>query len=299
MEPFCSWTNFSEKGIAPEDISLSFPSFPECPVPSEAHSTFDVVLEEISDGWFKAVNLESGHDRQLDVTPISFEFYLARQKLLKSEEDRTDYEISADTVETLRRNIRILSSFVGITTEDHLLLGLRPKGWRGPHPSISAPGGGYLEFNQDFSSHPDYLPTTAILREITEEVGITQEQVTNIRSFGVYEETAANSDQNPAIFSQVSLKASRKEVESAWRQANDSDEFDKLLWLPLEPEILDTVLSAATNASPVPEILAGQVNLQTLQWQFTPKTILLFYLIGRARFGKTAAPDFAKYVTFE
>lgn len=299
MEAFHEWTTFSQTGVPLTEISLDFALDPHRVLSEEAIAAVEAVGEESTQSWFEAVNLCAARNDRLELAPIPFEYYLARQELLTTAETRARHGVSQSVVEQLRREIRALSSITAIVVDDHLLLGVRPPEWRASYPTLSAPGGGYLDYERDFPNAPERFPRDAVLREVTEETGITAADVTDVRAFGVYEETADGSDRNPAVFSRLSVARSRDDVEAFWREAPDNDEFEQLLWVPLRPDVVVRTLRAATSTRDVPDVLSDQVELESDRWRFTPKTALLVFLLGRARFESDVRSELQRQVAFE
>lgn len=297
MGTYRSWTTFSPTGISPECIRLTVSSSRECDLPEAARAAIRTHVAASDGPWFEAVNLRNATGRRLTVSPVPFEWYLARQEILRSHHERSRYAPSV--LQSVRHEIRVLSSFVGIVADGHVLLGVRPPEWRGPEPSVSAPGGGYLDYDEDLPTGSGHLPREAILREVTEETGVTGDDVAGLRSFGVYEETADDSDQNPAVFTRLTVTCSRAELERRWRRATDGDEFTRLLWLPLDVEPVAETLRAAAADGEVPAVLADQADVERDAWRFTPKTSLLLFLIGRSEFGTAAERNFRQYVEVE
>jgi len=167
---------------------------------------------------------------------------------------------------------------VAIVAGDDLLIGVKR---RTDSNFLSLPGSGYLDRNGDMRAG-ELCPTAEIVaREVYEETGL--EDLDRIRCFGIFEDLHPESHLNPALFSIITTSRSSDHVLDRIDRAEDADEFDRFLAVPLRPDALSALIRTDTNDAELPVAapkLEGDLN------GISDKTLLMLLLIGRNRFGR-------------
>ncbi len=297
MEHSRVWLDLTPTGRSPSDIGIQWTNPVTKCIPPRVDAQLERTVQSSTEEFPEAtaVNLESVENERLTVSTIPFAYYLARQILL---DPATPEQTAKSTAEYLRSEINVLSTFNALIVDGHVLLGLRPKDWRGGYPVFSAPGGGYLN-EADLQKPPTgQLSRAALLRELTEEVGVGQSSV-DVCCLGIFEEVGDRTDANPALFSLLTTSMSRKPIQKAWENAEDSDEFVELIWVPLEPAALEQIILEGQSEAQLPKSNSQPLELPVIDYSLTPKTTILLYLIGEERFDSNWAARMENIVTFD
>jgi 8-oxo-dGTP pyrophosphatase MutT (NUDIX family) len=239
-----------EPSIQPTDLDLVWTDASTSGLDSQVAAVLERAVEGLADDGPSetAINLDAVRGRELVVSAVEFEWYLARQAIL-----RTDRPFEApDAVrERLRSAIRVLSAYNAVITDRHLLLGLRPEEYRDGYPVLSCPGSGYLTTEDAVPGVSRQLTADSVLREVTEEVGLDGSTST-VRCLGIFEERGADTDQNPGLFSTVTTTLTRRQVHARWRDAADTAEFLELLWVPIDGDAIPRIAEHARGRAPAP-----------------------------------------------
>jgi len=276
---FREWVDFGADGRAPESVSIDYRPDAMASVVEDQSERIDRLWESAKrerPGLFDApgFRLLEASDTGIVVGPAQFKQHFVRRLLLSD-----SLETSATRLrDELEESIRYLSSMVAIAPDDDLLIGVKR---RTDSNFLSLPGSGYLDRNGDMRAG-ELCPTAEIVaREVYEETGL--EDLDRIRCFGIFEDLHPESHLNPALFSIITTSRSSDHVLDRIDRAEDADEFDRFLAVPLRPDALSALIRTDTNDAELPVAapkLEGDLN------GISDKTLLMLLLIGRNRFGR-------------
>lgn len=278
------WEDFGPGGVPPREVDTAFR-------PDAGPELGDDVEAVVSARWREALelsdtlhdspgfNLLDVDDRTLVVGPARFRHHYVRRQLLQ-ETDGGPTEPEKESVrETLQRSIHLLSSFVAVVSDDSLLLGVKP-GTESSSPFVSLPGSGYLDRDEDMDGGELVDTERLVEREVDEEIAIA-DRLETITCLGVFEDIDPTSHLNPSLFSVVTTSDPPSTVRRLAEKAPDADEFIELAFLPLETDDIEALIGLGTGE---PDTSEAKLPLDP-QLAMSHKTLLMLFLIGRARFG--------------
>lgn len=281
---FALLSSFRPIGFSPEAISIKYRSTsPDFPAPIEQKvnavwSDLSADNERLFDGPMMSVYDADQRTNHLYTERTSFRYFLTKQGLLQGSISTSEYEFSDEQMSFLAGQLRVLSSFTAVIVDGHILLGVRSSSTDAHQ--LSFPGSGYLDPSEDVSAAGEVVATsTLVLREIEEEIGLGAD-VDEIRCMGVFEHIVEDRRSNPALFSVVELPNSRSELEAASETAPDSWEFGRFIYVPLEPESIERLLSF------IPTVPAERFGLDRPA-ELSPKACLMLLLVGARNFGNS------------
>lgn len=250
------------------------------PIERKVQAIWEGFLEEndrLFDGPMMSVYDVGSESDCLYTERTSFKYFLAKRGIVEGFPSGVDVELSEDEMEVLLDKLRVLSSFTAVIVEDQLLLGIRSSSSE-DNMRLSFPGSGYLDPSEDTTSSHEVESTREVIRrEVEEELGVT-DAVDDIRCMGVFEDVVGGYHFNPALFSIITIPHAQSEVEMARETAPDAWEFEEVVYVPLEKELLEETLSEIPTA---PKGLLGIGQQATL----SSKACLMTLLVGAFRFG--------------
>lgn len=277
---FREWVDFGPDGRAPESVSIDYRPDATATAVADRSERIDGLWEEAKrerPGLFDAPGfrlLDASADGDIAVGPAQFKHHFVRRLLLSGSLEAAATELRED----LRRSVRFLSSMVAVIADGEVLLGVKQ---RADRTFLSLPGSGYLDRDEDMRAG-ELRPTTEVVaREVYEEVGL--EDLGRIRCFGVFEDLRPESHLNPALFSVVTTPRSSDQVLDRVEQAEDGDEFDRFLSVPVRPDALSGLIRIETDGAGLP---VEAPNLEEGVSGLSDKTLLALLLVGRKRFGR-------------
>jgi len=276
---FREWVDFGPNGRAPESVPIDYRPDATTPVSAARSERIDRLWERAKrerQGLFDApgFRLLEASETGISVGPARFKHHFVRRLLLSDSLTASAGELRDE----LRESVRFLSSMVAVVADGDVLIGVKRRSGR---TFLSLPGSGYLDRNEDMREG-ELRPTAEIVsREVYEEIGL--EDAARVRCFGVFEDLRPDSHLNPALFSVVETSRSSDRVLDDVGQAEDADEFDQFLAVPLRPDALSGLVRAGTGDAAlsveIPDLEGGVSEL-------SDKALLALLLVGRERFGR-------------
>lgn len=280
---FDKLTTFPEGGLPPEHLHLEYRGSPidfGDSVEQSVQAVWEGFLGEndrLFDGPMMSVYDVDRTNRRLYTQRTSFKYFLAKRGVIEGFVSESGHELPGEEAGVLLDSLRVLSSFTAVIVDGQLLLGIRSSSAEG-NARLSFPGSGYLDPSEDTGPGDEVVSTREMIgREVEEELGIAGD-FDDVRCMGVFEDVVAGRRFNPAIFSIITLPHSRSEVDAARETAPDAWEFEEFIYVPLEREPLEELLSGIPT---VPSGLHGIDQRATL----SSKACLMTLLVGAFRFG--------------
>lgn len=276
---FREWVDFGPDGRRPESVSLGYRPDATASAVTARSERIDRLWEEAKrerPSLFDApgFRLLDASDDGVEVGPAQFKHHFVRRLLLSGSLEASAPELRDE----LREAVHFLSSMVAVVAGGEVLIGVKRRTGRA---FLSLPGSGYLDRDEDMCAGGLRPTAEVVAREVYEETGL--EDVDRIRCFGVFEDLRPGSHLNPALFSVVTTSRSAGTLLDRIGRAEDADEFDRFLAVPLRPDALSRLIRTGTDGAGLPveaPELEGDVN------ELSDKTLLALLLVGRRRFGR-------------
>lgn len=279
------WVDFGPTGIRPSEVTLQYKAAESYTLPTEDRTTVNTAWESLvnaSEGLHDApgFNVVEVDDNSVVLGATRFRDHFIRRLSITDDDRLNEMSITPDGLETLHESVHLLSSFVAVIADGHLILGVKPsRSYRGS--MLSFPGSGYLDRREDMRGDMIAPVDDLVGREIREELNFSPAE-SDVHCIGIFEDTQPDSHLNPALFSIVELDLPPDDLRSRALNAPDVDEFERLMTLPLTGEAIESVVGSLTDVTGAPD---ARPRLFDSIDRISHKSLLMLLLVGRRYLG--------------